>query len=1213
MVVKRRFFCVLLALILCAGMLPAAMAAEAPSQTEPVTEASAPVVTETPPETEQPGEDGETPVEPESLAEPSETEAPAETELPAETEQPAATQTPADTTQTTEELLAAAAFDGEGESTTITLGQPVTSTADNQVYFINLAAGLYYIRTEGGSFTILPPNAQEDQGVTKTGGAMVANEAGNYEITVASANTTFKFINVADATETEVPSLPTGEEITVNNEVVYKLGAGTYSVDRKEIDISVFTTAGKDRNAPMGSNLEVPNGKTYWLVLKPIGAGGEHSLTLKKAQEFVAGTETPVKNGYYKTALSKGLYVLEYSGCSVSYTIGMGVGSLFSANGKQYLACTGSASLAINVTSAQTGAQTGAKIKVRAMVDSSDTTLMTETDGAYTVSGSGDDYKLYRFVAPEAGYYTVTKQGMQQVYDANGDTLRNDYATLSKGEVLYVPVSQNDASCTICKGEIKTLTCDGQTATEIIVKKSDGTVCYRFDVPETAVYCFGGSRVTLTTSLGSDYTDSNGLRGGMIEGYAYIELTAGQTVYFYIGFAQTEPGGTEESSRTVKFGTAAQMHQPLSIGRTYQPDDVYQGYTFTPEVGGLYIINAPGDGNMLKMLDLESLEDIRVGSATSYNTLEGGRTYYLSIPKTRTLKITPMGPEVATPLELDKKQTSSDVSAIYSYEVTESGFYTLTCESTGSVSQYDTTGGLTELPKPVGQGGGMGGGQPSSARDEYTVALEEGTTVYFILKKPGANEERPGGNSQGTASESMGVTLSKRTFSDSDKKITTGKHEKGNDIGAGVYLFTAPESGMYVLSGAEASVVATGNANIKKGTTTLPVLFYLKKDQTAYINVGSIDGFLELYLLGDEGSSITLKTLAEEKSEVLAEDTVYSFTAETDGLYLVEVPEGGGVLDFVHFLDNHMRQRMMIQNRIHRSFVCNLEAGETVYVLGQTRIKGGDTPMNPSEDDPVMDESPENKNATVIVTNVSVAQALDAIDLDQSRGLNAADTREAVQELGADYLTDALNSGEGAAVVDKMNAVESNVDDSTVTTTVADNAGVETVTIIGARLNDLTEENKTVTLTVAADKTERALPEELDADSAVYLTINLDGVESTSKLAVPVCLTVAVPADMDAQSVRLVHYGADKTELLDPIDVYEADGTWYARFAVGGFSPFALAETATSSSGGNASSSGSAKGQSPKTGDEAHMALWSVLATVSVAAVALAVRKRKVR
>lgn len=248
------------------------------------------------------------------------------------------------------------------------------------------------------------------------------------------------------------------------------------------------------------------------------------------------------------------------------------------------------------------------------------------------------------------------------------------------------------------------------------------------------------------------------------------------------------------------------------------------------------------------------------------------------------------------------------------------------------------------------------------------------------------------------------------------------------------------------------------------------------------------------------------------------------------------------------------------------------------------------------------------------IARLTVAEALEDI----SEETAPEEIRDAVQEIGEETLSEAMSGKDSAEVIEQIKELEEKVDGSftVVVTEEAAEAGVsDQVTVVGARLNDLKETGAEIVLTIDAAKEALTLPSGLSDENDVYLEITLTGVADPSALTVPVYLTLAVPEAMDAQKVRLVHYGANGTEVLLPVQLVEGeDGVWYASFVVSSFSPFALAEVVKTNTTTGGSATGTAKAHSPKTGDESNLVLWaSILLVACGAAVVVVSRKRKVK
>lgn len=710
---------------------------------------------------------------------------------------------------------------------------------------------------------------------------------------------------------------------------------------------------------------------------------------------------------------------------------------------------------------------------------------------------------------------------------------------------------------------------------------------YSFAAEQTGYYFFSGTGASLTVTPSAE---------GRTPEMSCFFLKADESVYFILS-------GNVEGGATLTFGSlSGNTLKTISADNAKLEASIYYGYT--PTQTGLYLPTV-SEGNVM-LLDPETGKRKNIAnSSANPMELKAGVAYILRADSELMLSMKRAEPSSATPLVLDETATADTQWELYSFTPQTSGFYTLTAENVSDIRLYNSNGLQTlarerdEEPAtpPVGGGGGNAGGgdtppsKPVEKPATYIVALAAGETAYFI-----ASSTAQGGE--------MKLTLSASNTS-SFKTITAGTYERG-ELSLGVYVFTATESGMYCLSGASATVTALENGNTKTAYENSPALFYLEKGKQAVIALTDEFTELTLGLLNEAFTPLELALDAQTQvySDRYATQFFAYFTAPADGLYVVKMPEkNDGGATRVSFMDNRLRQYdrryKLDETNLCCSFVCNLKKGETVYLWG-----GTEHTLSP---DANRNEIDQLNTAYFTVESTTVYGALGEID-SSTAVATTNETRASVQTLGTDNLTEAMYGSESAAIAERLATLEAKLDDGECESVTTSEAGVSSVSIVGALFNTLTGETGEVTLTVASGE-EQPLPASsaLSEESAVYLQMQLDGVEDAAALAVPVYLTVAVPENMDAQWVRLVHYGASGTEVLAPVSVYSQGGVWYARFVAGGFSPFALAELAVDES----AATGATGKTSPQTGDEGTLVLW--LALVGVGAVGLVSVGRKKR
>lgn len=180
------------------------------------------------------------------------------------------------------------------------------------------------------------------------------------------------------------------------------------------------------------------------------------------------------------------------------------------------------------------------------------------------------------------------------------------------------------------------------------------------------------------------------------------------------------------------------------------------------------------------------------------------------------------------------------------------------------------------------------------------------------------------------------------------------------------------------------------------------------------------------------------------------------------------------------------------------------------------------------------------------------------------------DIRQAVQALGREELKTALTAdiqGAGTGAADALAALENRLGDPAmpqVDPDLRDKFDQNKVSIVGAKLNDLDGTDDPV-LNIGKPHQGHTLDAAYDATLAVNFSMTLSGVADSSDLAVPVKVTLPVPAGVNPDFLAILHYQADGTveELLHTV-FEEPGGQWYASFVLTGFSDFTITELAAS-------------------------------------------------
>lgn len=187
-----------------------------------------------------------------------------------------------------------------------------------------------------------------------------------------------------------------------------------------------------------------------------------------------------------------------------------------------------------------------------------------------------------------------------------------------------------------------------------------------------------------------------------------------------------------------------------------------------------------------------------------------------------------------------------------------------------------------------------------------------------------------------------------------------------------------------------------------------------------------------------------------------------------------------------------------------------------------------------------------------------------------------------IQSAGADKIAAEIekeladtSSDASTATIDKLEKLEIAVmDQANIKVSVSPDSKVpealntKKVSIIGAALNAEKTSNTKVELKISAPKTERTLGRNYDNDVAVQFSMTLTNVVNAKKLAVPVIITVPLPAGISSSKAVVLHYAG--TDSASQVLQSKVSGG-YISFAATGFSDFIITqrvERKTSSGGG---------------------------------------------
>lgn len=191
-----------------------------------------------------------------------------------------------------------------------------------------------------------------------------------------------------------------------------------------------------------------------------------------------------------------------------------------------------------------------------------------------------------------------------------------------------------------------------------------------------------------------------------------------------------------------------------------------------------------------------------------------------------------------------------------------------------------------------------------------------------------------------------------------------------------------------------------------------------------------------------------------------------------------------------------------------------------------------------------------------------VASELDKIDVpgatpDQIRdGVQALDT----EDLKSAMLADKNNTGVVADIAKLEEAVGGAADVEVSAAAAAFDASK--VSIVGANLNNAESESDPVTLVLDKPEKEHVLDTLYSSAVAVSFSMDLENVEDTENLEVPVKITLPVPSTINPQFLVILHYHANgRMEEVVP-HIYHEGNQIFAEFVLTSFSDFVLTQYA---------------------------------------------------
>ena len=175
---------------------------------------------------------------------------------------------------------------------------------------------------------------------------------------------------------------------------------------------------------------------------------------------------------------------------------------------------------------------------------------------------------------------------------------------------------------------------------------------------------------------------------------------------------------------------------------------------------------------------------------------------------------------------------------------------------------------------------------------------------------------------------------------------------------------------------------------------------------------------------------------------------------------------------------------------------------------------------------------------------------------------SAEDIKDAVQSMDTEELKTAMLAND--ETMDKLEQLEQKAGGAA-PVAVSDAASAfdaEKVSVVGANLNSTAADAAgDITLVIDKPAKENVIPAQYDNSVAVKFSMELENVESPKNLAVPVKVTLPIPASINPSFLAILHYHADGTveEITMPY-VFSENGQYYASFVLTSFSDFAMTQ-----------------------------------------------------
>ena len=361
------------------------------------------------------------------------------------------------------------------------------------------------------------------------------------------------------------------------------------------------------------------------------------------------------------------------------------------------------------------------------------------------------------------------------------------------------------------------------------------------------------------------------------------------------------------------------------------------------------------------------------------------------------------------------------------------------------------------------------------------------------------------------------------------------------------------------------AVVKGGSINAHATGTWQPVRKFNVGYALETYNNGMIDSYFNI-----EGGSHTFTGSFGENKNVYAAVAASSKLNITGGTVLFKAPMG--------VVSETMEADTKLLNIADGLYIIDQITGKAKTLVSTTAVsKGTDQEGNPVErtfyvstvtkDDTLDGEKymngEHNPCTTLLITKDYTEPSTDTKLENASEALtDPEEIRDVIQNMDSEDLENALMDPDSA---DDLAALEEKCTDKAPEIVYEQEQspfqGGDS-SIIGAGLNDVTDKDESVKLIVddPSQDNQDKIGAEYDPAKTIQFSMTLTNVTNPSELAVPVKITLPLPAGLNPQLAVVLHFNAKGEPELVLSTTFQDGTQWYISMVVSGFSDFAITE-----------------------------------------------------